>query len=164
MAELELGEDVRHVVGHRLRGQVQALTDLGMAEAGGDPVENLPFAVGELGNGAAPKTARGSSGMTSFHADVDRGRFIPKVSFGRTSRCRKWSCRGRTAHPRPVPCHEDVEYARRLNEAGVPCEPHTVAGAFHEFHALFAKAAVSRGFWQEQRRALARALDIAKGR
>jgi acetyl esterase/lipase len=50
---------------------------------------------------------------------------------------------------------EDVEYARRLNDSGVPCELHIVPGAFHGFDALFPKAEVSRQFWRQQARALA---------
>lgn len=41
---------------------------------------------------------------------------------------------------------EDLEYARRLREAGVPCQLDTVPGAFHGFNALFPKAQVSRDF------------------
>lgn len=49
---------------------------------------------------------------------------------------------------------EDVEYARRLTAAGVPCELHVVAGAFHGFDAAYPKAKVSVAFWNEQARAL----------
>ena len=53
---------------------------------------------------------------------------------------------------------EDREYARRLTEAGVPCELHVVPGAFHGFDAMFRDAPVSRAFWTEQAAALRRAL------
>ena len=39
---------------------------------------------------------------------------------------------------------EDVEYARRLVEAGVACTLSIVPGAFHGFDAVFRKAAVTR--------------------
>ncbi|MFI1359829.1 alpha/beta hydrolase [Streptomyces sp. NPDC020898] len=53
---------------------------------------------------------------------------------------------------------EDVEYARRLNAGGVPCQLHIVPGAFHGFDVLFAKAEVSRDFWRRQAQALKGAL------
>ena len=53
---------------------------------------------------------------------------------------------------------EDLEYARRLESAGVPCEVHIVEGAFHGFDAVLRKAAVTRAFWEEQARALRAAL------
>jgi len=53
---------------------------------------------------------------------------------------------------------EDREYARRLTEAGVPCELHVVPGAFHGFDAVFGAAPVSRAFLAEQVGALRRAL------
>ncbi len=53
---------------------------------------------------------------------------------------------------------EDLEYARRLEAAGVPCEVHIVEGAFHGFDAVFRKAGVTRAFWEEQARALRAAL------
>jgi acetyl esterase/lipase len=56
---------------------------------------------------------------------------------------------------------EDVEYARRLNDSGVPCELHLVPGAFHGFDAVFPKAGISQLFWRQQARALAGALSIA---
>lgn len=49
---------------------------------------------------------------------------------------------------------EDVEYARRLNAAGVPCELYVVNGAFHAFDAIFRAAPVTEAFWREQARAL----------
>lgn len=57
---------------------------------------------------------------------------------------------------------EDVEYARRLNASGVPCELHTVPGAFHGFDALFSKADVTVSFWNEQVRVLRRALALSR--
>jgi acetyl esterase/lipase len=53
---------------------------------------------------------------------------------------------------------EDLEYARRLEDRGVPCEVHIVEGAFHGFDAVFRKAGVTRAFWEEQSRALRAAL------
>lgn len=52
---------------------------------------------------------------------------------------------------------EDVEYARRLNVAGVPCELDVVPGATHGFDQMFAKTDVVKGFWQQQVSALRRA-------
>ena len=54
---------------------------------------------------------------------------------------------------------EDVEYARRLNESGVPCELLTVPGAFHGFDVAFKKANVTREFWAAQHDALRRAFS-----
>ncbi|MBB5773971.1 alpha/beta hydrolase [Nonomuraea jabiensis] len=53
---------------------------------------------------------------------------------------------------------EDVDYARRLNDSGVPCELHIVPGAFHAFDKVLHKAEISRTFWQRQAKALADAL------
>lgn len=52
---------------------------------------------------------------------------------------------------------EDVEYARRLEEAGVPCTLTVIPGAFHGFDATFSKAAVSKSFHAEW----ARVLEVA---
>ncbi|WP_404436925.1 alpha/beta hydrolase [Microbacterium aerolatum] len=49
---------------------------------------------------------------------------------------------------------EDVEYARRLNEAGVPCELYVVPGATHGFDQMFRKTDVVKDFWQQQVNAL----------
>ncbi|MBX9471676.1 alpha/beta hydrolase [Microcella sp.] len=49
---------------------------------------------------------------------------------------------------------EDLEYARRLTEAGVPCELHVIPGAYHGFDASEPKAAVSRDFVSRQIEAL----------
>lgn len=53
---------------------------------------------------------------------------------------------------------EDVEYARRLESAGVPCELVVVPGAFHGFDAVFRKAPVTRSFRAEWVRVLRAAL------
>ncbi len=53
---------------------------------------------------------------------------------------------------------EDLAYAERLVDSGVPCELHVVPGAFHGFDALFARAGVTREFRAEQVRALRAAL------
>jgi acetyl esterase/lipase len=55
---------------------------------------------------------------------------------------------------------EDLAYAKRLVESGVPAEVHVVPGAFHGFDALFRRAPVSRAFWREQARALRAALFV----
>lgn len=49
---------------------------------------------------------------------------------------------------------EDVEYARRLNAAGVPCGLHVVPGATHGFDQMFAKTEVVKDFRQQQVNAL----------
>jgi acetyl esterase/lipase len=53
---------------------------------------------------------------------------------------------------------EDVEYARRLNDCGVPCHLDVIPGAFHGFDVVFPKAEISREFWRRQARALKDAL------
>lgn len=53
---------------------------------------------------------------------------------------------------------EDVDYARRLNASGVPCELYLVPGAFHGFDALFPQTDVTAAFWNEQVKALRRVL------
>lgn len=53
---------------------------------------------------------------------------------------------------------EDVAYAKRLDDSGVRCELHVIAGAFHGFDVVFAKSTVAKAFWQEQVRALKAAL------
>ena len=55
---------------------------------------------------------------------------------------------------------EDVEYARRLAAAGVPCELHVIPGAYHGFDASEPKAAVSRDFVARQVEALRGILDV----
>ncbi|MFE6307251.1 alpha/beta hydrolase [Nocardiopsis sp. NPDC057823] len=53
---------------------------------------------------------------------------------------------------------EDVAYARRLEEAGVPCALSIVPGAFHGFEVPFADTGVVRGFRRAQTDALRAAL------
>ena len=53
---------------------------------------------------------------------------------------------------------EDVRYAGRLRDAGVPCTLHVVPGAYHGFDAVERRAAVSRDFRDRQLAALAGAL------
>lgn len=45
---------------------------------------------------------------------------------------------------------ENLAYAERLRQAGVPCEVETVPGAFHGFDLLLTKAPVSRSFFASQ--------------
>jgi acetyl esterase/lipase len=53
---------------------------------------------------------------------------------------------------------EGVDYARRLNAAGVHCDLHVVEGGFHGFDVLFPRTQVTRTFRDEQLNALRRAL------
>jgi acetyl esterase/lipase len=53
---------------------------------------------------------------------------------------------------------EDIEYARRLIEAGVPTELHVYPGGCHAFDAMAPDAAISRQFTEDFYRALRRAL------
>ena len=55
---------------------------------------------------------------------------------------------------------EAVEYARRLQAAGVPCELDVVPGAFHGFDAVFRRAGVTREFHAEWARVLRAALGL----
>ncbi|KAA0111446.1 alpha/beta hydrolase [Mycolicibacterium sp. P1-5] len=45
---------------------------------------------------------------------------------------------------------EDLDYAARLQAAGVPCEVHVVPGAFHGFDGIAAKADISKAFFASQ--------------
>ncbi|WP_163801504.1 alpha/beta hydrolase [Mycolicibacterium sediminis] len=45
---------------------------------------------------------------------------------------------------------EDLAYADRLREAGVPCDVEVVRGAFHGFDGLAPKAAVAQSFFADQ--------------
>lgn len=56
---------------------------------------------------------------------------------------------------------EDVEYARRLTEAGIPIELHVIEGAYHGFDAAEPAAAVSRDTVQRQLDALRAMLGVA---
>jgi acetyl esterase/lipase len=53
---------------------------------------------------------------------------------------------------------EGVDYARRLNDSGVPCDLHVVEGGFHGFDVLFPRAGVTRTFREAQVGALRAAL------
>lgn len=57
---------------------------------------------------------------------------------------------------------EDVEYARRLVEAGVPCQLQLIPGAFHGFDLVAAKAGISRQFFDMQCDAMRPALADPK--
>lgn len=54
---------------------------------------------------------------------------------------------------------EDVAYAERLRQAGVPCDLHVVPGTFHGFDSVRPRAGVSEAFRQAQEQALAAALS-----
>jgi acetyl esterase/lipase len=54
---------------------------------------------------------------------------------------------------------EDVEYARRLVDAGVACKLEIVPGAFHGFDALYSRKDVSRRFFDEKVAALRGAFE-----
>lgn len=53
---------------------------------------------------------------------------------------------------------EGVDYARRLNDSGVPCDLHVVAGGFHGFDVLYPRTGVTRRFREAQVQALRAAL------
>jgi acetyl esterase/lipase len=55
---------------------------------------------------------------------------------------------------------EDADYARRLREAGVPCEFVEIPGAFHGFDMFFPRAGVTRDLRAQQADAVGRALGI----
>jgi acetyl esterase/lipase len=55
---------------------------------------------------------------------------------------------------------ENIEYAQRLIQAGVPTELHVYPGAFHGFDVLAPSAAVSKQFKTERDQALKRALHL----
>lgn len=57
--------------------------------------------------------------------------------------------------------NEDLEYARRLTEAGVPTDLHVVPGGYHAFDASEPTAAVSIDFVQRQLDALRRMLGAS---
>jgi acetyl esterase/lipase len=52
---------------------------------------------------------------------------------------------------------EDLDYARRLREAGVDCDVEVVPGAFHGFDGIAPKAEVSQAFFRSQCATLRRA-------
>lgn len=54
---------------------------------------------------------------------------------------------------------EDVEYARRLTHAGVPCELHVVPGAYHGFDLVESRAAISKAFARGRQEFLKAALN-----
>jgi hypothetical protein len=76
IGDLELGEDVRDVVAHRLGAQVEALRDLGVRLVLGDQGEDLVLAVGELGKASGGALGRGT-GEVLYEALGDRG---PKIA------------------------------------------------------------------------------------
>lgn len=45
---------------------------------------------------------------------------------------------------------EDLDYAARLQAAGVPCDVHVVPGAFHGFDGIAPKTDISRAFFDSQ--------------
>jgi acetyl esterase/lipase len=56
---------------------------------------------------------------------------------------------------------EDVEYASRLEDAGVPCSVEVIPGAFHGFDLVAPKAPISREFFDRQCESLRTALALA---
>ncbi|MCL1597654.1 MAG: alpha/beta hydrolase, partial [Actinomycetia bacterium] len=54
---------------------------------------------------------------------------------------------------------ENIEYARRLLEAGVPLELHVYPGAYHGFDSIAPDADVSKRFVRDRDDALARAFE-----
>jgi acetyl esterase/lipase len=52
---------------------------------------------------------------------------------------------------------ESVDYAGRLNRAGVPCELHVVPGAFHGFDVIMPRTSLARNYFQSQCAMLRRA-------
>lgn len=56
---------------------------------------------------------------------------------------------------------EGIAYAKRLRDAGVPCEVEAVTGAFHGFDRFSPRAGVSRAFFDRQCEALRGALTLA---
>ena len=55
---------------------------------------------------------------------------------------------------------EDIEYARRLQAAGVPCELQLVPGAFHGFDGVAPKASISRDFFESQCASLRQSMSV----
>ena len=53
---------------------------------------------------------------------------------------------------------EDLAYADRLNAAGVPCEVHEVAGAYHGFDGIAPKSSVAQAYFDSKCASLQRAL------
>jgi acetyl esterase/lipase len=56
---------------------------------------------------------------------------------------------------------EDLTYAERLEDAGVPCHLEVVPGAFHGFDSVVPKAEVSRSFFDSQCASLRQALTTS---
>ena len=54
--------------------------------------------------------------------------------------------------------HEDIDYARRLLEAGVPTELHTYPGVFHGFDGIAPDTDIARQFTGDLEHALKKAL------
>jgi hypothetical protein len=104
--QLELAEDVGHVVGHGLGRQEHLLGDLAVGQPGGDPVEDLALTIGQLREwcrgrleaggepGAQPLGQRGPEHGLTGCGRPDRGddvgpvRALEQVS-GRTGRHRR---------------------------------------------------------------------------
>jgi acetyl esterase/lipase len=58
---------------------------------------------------------------------------------------------------------EDVAYAERLRQAGVPCELEVVPGAFHGFDGVAPRASITAHFREQQVRAFRKALMATAG-
>lgn len=58
-------------------------------------------------------------------------------------------------------CDEDIAYAERLRDAGVPCHLEVVPGGFHGFDRVAFRASVARAYFDSQCQALRGALRTA---
>src|SRR3990172_10191340 len=72
VGDLELAEDVRDMVAHGLRREHQALRDGQVVQATCDQLEDLPLALGELGEGLRGE-ARAGGGEEGHQPPCDRG-------------------------------------------------------------------------------------------
>lgn len=58
-------------------------------------------------------------------------------------------------------CDEDIAYAERLKDAGLPCHLEVVPGGFHGFDRIAARTSVARAYFDSQCQALRGALRTA---
>ncbi|MGB3892918.1 MAG: alpha/beta hydrolase [Mycolicibacter sinensis] len=85
-------------------------------------------------------------GWTSYLGDADPDAAVPARRADLTGLAPAWIGVGTL----DLFHDENLAYAERLRQAGVPCEVETIAGAFHGFDLLLAKAPVSRSFFASQ--------------